>query len=195
MKTTTRPRPSLVAGEVIRRGAWWFARFDPLLAPTIASWARDGRDLFWLAPKTPGPLTAAKVVGWASPDGQPLLFQGVGQLEPFGYLEINPMPSDFGHFWLGHCVIDPSRRGSGFGQCMISLSLELAFRVKHACRISLVVFPDNIGAIRCYQRAGFVNSGEQLKYFPTTGKQHRMTQMTIDRGRFLSLPTHSALRG
>ena len=60
--------------ELFRRGIFCLARFDPLMAPVIARWARDDRELFWLAPKTPPPLTAAKVVAWASPDGRPLLF-------------------------------------------------------------------------------------------------------------------------
>jgi RimJ/RimL family protein N-acetyltransferase len=98
------------------------------------------------------------------------------------------MPADWGHYWLGHCVTHPDSRGTGVGRAMIALTLELAFRTRRAYRVSLVVFPENIAAIRCYRNAGFIDAGDQWKYFCTTGQQHRMLQMTIDRGRFLSLP-------
>lgn len=158
------------------------------MAPTVASWAQDAHELFWLAPKTPSPLTAAKVVAWATADGRPLLFYRDDTPEPLGYLELNPMPADWGHYWLGHCVVKPESRGAGTGYKMISLVLEYAFRTRRAYRVSLVVFPENAAAIRCYRRAGFVEAGDQWKFFCTTGQQHRMLQMTIDRGRYLSFP-------
>lgn len=174
--------------ELLRRGPYCLVPFDRLMGPLVASWARDDQELFWLAPKTPPPLTAAKVVGWASPEGRPLLFHCDSLLEPAGYLELNPMPADWGHYWLGHCVIRPEQRGSGLGRHMISLTLELAFRAHRAYRVSLVVFPENTSAIRCYRNAGFIDAGDQWKYFCTTGQQHRMLQMTIDRGRHLARP-------
>lgn len=176
------------AQEVIRRGPYSLSPFNKLMAPLVATWARDDQELFWLAPKTPPPLTAAKVVGWASPEGRPLLFYRDGTADPLGYLELNPMPSDWGHYWLGHCVVQPDQRGGGLGRHMIELSLELAFRSQRAYRVSLVVFPENVSAIRCYRRGGFIDAGDQWKYFATTGQQHRMVQMTIDRGRYHSLP-------
>jgi RimJ/RimL family protein N-acetyltransferase len=186
--------PIIRDGEIIRQGTWFLSRFDALLAPLIARWAREGQDLFWLAPKTPPPLTPAKVVAWATPEGRPMLFWRDGTAEPLGYLELNPMPADYGHYWLGHCVIDPQSRGTGLGRCMISLSLELAFHAYRAYRVSLVVFPDNLAAIKCYEKAGMVDAGEQYKYFATTGHQHRMIQMTIERGQYLALPVPAAFR-
>ena len=175
--------PAIANQELIRRGEWFLTPFDALLAPMVAGWAREGRDLFWLAPRTPPPLTPSKVVGWVTPEGRPMLFWQHRNPEPLGYLELNPMPSDYGHYWLGHCVVDPARRGNGSGRCMIHLSLELAFHVRRASRVSLVVFPDNVAAIRCYRRVGLIDAGDQYKFFVTTGTQHRKQQMTDDSGR------------
>ncbi|MBI4580594.1 MAG: hypothetical protein HY718_12880, partial [Planctomycetes bacterium] len=66
--TALRPRT-----ELARAGTLCLVPFDPLMAPVVARWTRDDRELFWLAPRTVPPLTAAKVVAWASPDGRPLL--------------------------------------------------------------------------------------------------------------------------
>lgn len=186
MAVAPTPRPTV--REVARRNAFHLRSFDPLFAPLIVSWPRDGQELFWLAPKTIPPLTPAKVVGWAVPEGHPMLFYHDTVAEPIGYLELNPMPADFGHHWLGHCIVRPEFRSIGQGRLMISLALELAFCIRRASRISLVVFPENVTAIRCYRRLGFVDVGDQHKYFQSTGKQHRMTQMTVDRAGFLSLP-------
>ncbi|MBI4578825.1 MAG: GNAT family N-acetyltransferase, partial [Planctomycetes bacterium] len=109
-------------------------------------------------------------------------------VEPAGYLELNPMPADYGHYWIGHCVVDPQLRGAGLGRHLVRLSLDFAFRGLDARRVSLVVFPDNTSAIRCYRRAGFIDAGDQYKYFANTGRQHRMLQMTVDRGGYLALP-------
>jgi len=158
------------------------------MADRVASWVRDDSELFWLAPKTTTPLTAAKVVGWITSEARPLLFYGDDPAEPLGYLELNPMPADWGHYWLGHCIVHPDHRGAGLGRQMIALTLDLAFRIQRAYRVSLVVFPENTSAIRCYRSAGFIDAGEQWKYFVTTGRQHRMEQMTINRGRYVSLP-------
>jgi RimJ/RimL family protein N-acetyltransferase len=144
----------------VRSGPYYLGPFDKLMAPIVAAWARDPHELFWLAPKTYPPLTAAKVVGWPGSDGCPLLFYRDGIVEPIGYLE---------------------PRGSGLGEVMINLVLEEAFQTRKAARVSLVVFPDNIAAIRCYRACGFTEVGEQVKYFPTTGRQHRMLQMSVTR--------------
>ncbi len=182
------PSQTTIRRALARRGNLVLAPFESSMAPLVATWPRDGQELFWLAPKTVAPLTPAKVVAWAGPECRPLLFCQDDLIEPLGYLELNPMPADFGHYWLGHCIVHSSFRGRGLGRHMIGLGLDLAFRTQRAYRVSLVVFPDNAGAIRCYRNAGFVDAGDQYKYFPSTGRQHRMIQMTIDRGRYLALP-------
>ncbi len=179
--------PPTPAG-LARRGPHYLADFDRMWAGQVASWARDPAELFWLAPKTIPPLDAMKVLAWPGAGDSPLLFYQDDRATPVGYLELNPMPVDSGHYWLGHCVVDPLQRGTGVGREMILTTLELAFRQKRARRISLVVFPENAPAVACYRRCGFLTAGEQIKFFPVTGQQHRMIQMTIDAPRFLSLP-------
>jgi len=62
--------------------------------------------------------------------------------------------------------------------------LTEAFTRFRAKRVSLVVFPENKIALRCYGRAGLIQVGEQIKFFETTGEHHRMIAMSIDRSRF-----------
>lgn len=184
------PTPSRVV--FLRSGSCSLAPFDVMMAATVAGWARTAQELFWLAPKTAPPLTPAKVVAWAGPQSCPLLLFRDGSADPLGYLELNPMPVEAAHYWIGHCVLHPHHRSIGLGQRMVGLALDLAFQHHRARRVSLVVFPDNTAAIRCYRNAGFVGAGDQIKYFQTTGRQHRMLQMTIDRSRYAAIRAAAA---
>jgi len=176
----------LHAGKIhVQSGPWCLAAFDPLMAPRVVSWARDERELFWLAPKTVPPLTPAKVVAWPGPDGCPMLLYREQLTEPLGYIELNPMPGQKGNLWMGHCLIRPENRGAGLGRLTVELMLEKAFLNELARFVSLVVFPDNTTAIRCYRVTGFRHVGEQVKYFPTTRRQYCMLEMRITREEYL----------
>jgi ribosomal protein S18 acetylase RimI-like enzyme len=171
--------PFQSTGIVVRGGPYYLAAFDRAWAGKVATWARTPQELFWLAPSTPAPLTAAKVEAWPGPDGGPRLFHRERVTEPLGYLELNPMPGQGRHLWLGHCVIRPEHRGMGLGRIMIELVLDEAFLNRKARQVSLMVFPDNAGAVQCYRSAGFVEVTEQFKFFATTARRYRMLQMTI----------------
>jgi len=180
-----KPAPTTV--QLARSDPYYLAPFDKVMAFVVAQWAQDDRELFWLAPKTTHPLTATKVVAWPGPDGQSILFHQDDLVEPLGYLELNPMPGQTLHAWVGHCILRPEQRGMGLGTRMVRLALKVAFVRRRMNRVSLVVFPDNIAAIYCYRSVGFLDAGEQTKYFHRTGREHRMLQMTIDLGRYRSL--------
>ncbi len=78
------------------------------------------------------------------------------------------------------------------GVLMVGLILDEGFRNRRLERVSLVVFPENLAAIRCYRRAGFLDAGEQVRYFPTTGRRCRLLRMTIDRKRYDLIRAESA---
>lgn len=179
--------PAPVRAEVVRDGLYCLARFAPGKAGAVAAWAPTAHDLFWLAPKTYPPLTAAKVIAWTGDGACPLLMYRDEEAEPLGYVELNPMPGDRGHHWMGHCVVDSGRRGEGLGQKLVELLVRYAFEHRAAERVSLVVFPDNVGAVRCYRRCGFIDVGTQTKFFYPTGRQHTMLQMSIDRARYCAI--------
>lgn len=175
-----------------RSGPYALVEFNKLMAPVVMMWARNARELFWLAPSTAPPLTAAKVVGWAGPDSGPRLLCRDGSVEPVGYVELNLMPGQPGHLWIGHCVISPAQRGRGLGRLIVDLTLEEAFRIRQAQRVSLMVFPDNLPAYSCYAAAGFSQVADQFKYFSTTGRRYRMLQMSIAREQFEARPSRPA---
>ncbi len=155
--------------------------FEDVFAPVVAGWVRSDDELFHLTPKTPPPITPEKVIGWRRPLGFPMLYWRDGAAEPCGYAELNRTELGEARWWLGHCLVAPDQRSRGVGLTMVRLLLGMAFQRKAAHVVSLIVFPGNLNAVRCYRRAGFSERGEVFRRFETRAGEHRMIHMSIDR--------------
>jgi RimJ/RimL family protein N-acetyltransferase len=153
--------------------------FRQRFASVVARWVQTPEELRLVAPGTEPPLTAAKVGRWKKPAGQALVLVRDGEGEPIGYGELNPMRSDRTHLWLGHVVLSPRERGNGIGQAFVRALVSYAFERLTANRISLIVFPDNQPALRCYRRVGFEDVGEEYHDFLTRGQKHRFLRLEV----------------
>lgn len=56
---------------------------------------------------------------------------------------------------FGFVIIDPEKRGKGYGKEMLRLGLKFAFEIYGAKRASLGVFENNFSAYYCYRAVGF----------------------------------------
>lgn len=147
-----------------------FRRHD---ADRIATWVASPRELFHLAPSTRAPLTRQKVLDWPRPGGTPYTYGEAGR-PIVAYGELNPMRNDALHYWLGHIVVAPELRGTGLGSRFLCELFDTAFTDFAARRISLVVFPENDAACRCYERVGMRCCGEEFHTFSTDGPRFRL---------------------
>ena len=167
------------------RSRMFVAEFDGVIlvpfcerhAADICRWANTDQEVRWLAPSTSPPLTPEKVLAWLRPGGYAYVYRPItpavanvnhpdeSSTEPLAYGELNPMPNETLHWWLGHCVVRPGLRGRGIGLQFVRELLGKAFGLHAARRVSLIVFPDNEPAIRCYRRAGFVQIGQEFHSF------------------------------
>jgi RimJ/RimL family protein N-acetyltransferase len=161
--------------------------FDPAHAADVASWVRSDRELLWLAPATAPPITVEKVLNWGKERRRRQLYWDKAAAGPVGYAELNDMPEHADRFWIGHFIIDPRFRGRGLGVAFVRALLVRAFMEFVASEVSLVVFPDNLGAIRCYEEAGMVALGQERKHFEATSRDHVFLRMGIHRTRFTRL--------
>lgn len=169
--------------------------YERIYAPVLLTWVRSDEELFWLAPQTPPPLTVDKIEGWTARRDDPFLFwRDADPRTPIGYGELNRMPHDDQHLWLGHLIIAPSMRGQGWGVRMMHHFLRVGFQDRRTREISLVVFPENVGAIRCYRRAGMAAWGEQHKTFGSSVKRYRMVHMGICRAEFEAIQASAQAR-
>lgn len=154
--------------------ACYLEPFEPLHAERIAGWVRSPREMYWLAPKTPPPLTTGEVLRWRVPGHQPFLLWDVGHPHPVGYGELNRLASGTGRYWLGHLVVDPLLRGRGYGVALTRLLLRQAFVRCRARQVTLVVFPENARAVACYRAAGMWEDGWETHEFPAYGSTERL---------------------
>ena len=56
---------------------------------------------------------------------------------------------------FGFVIVDPRKRGQGYGREMMNLAVRYAFDFLKVKRITLGVFENNLPAYRCYRAAGF----------------------------------------
>ena len=61
----------------------------------------------------------------------------------------------FDELRFGFVIVDPSKRGKGYGKNMLQLGLTFAKEVFGAKKVSLGVFRNNEAAYYCYKAAGF----------------------------------------
>jgi len=154
-------------------------RFAMADAEQVASWITE-RESYWLAPRSRPPLTARSVISWGETEGERFMLLD-NQTVPIGYGEINRLALQTNVYWLGHLLVDPHRRGQGYGQLLTRLLIDQAFTFQAARRITLVVFPDNATAIACYEAAGMHRDGFETHFLPSYRRRVRLVRMAIER--------------
>ncbi len=169
--------------------------FSDADSSSILSWITSDRELLWLAPGTPPPVTPRKIIDWGRERHQRLLFWEETASSPIGYAELNEMPSRADQRWIGHFILNPACRGRGLGFRFAEALLARAFVELSATDVLLVVFPDNAAAIKCYERAGLVALGKERKHFETTGFDHVFLRMGIHVARYRRLVQTGSLNG
>lgn len=173
--------PRVGARRALRPMSLCLCDFHAEFATAIASWVRSDRELTWLAPRTLPPLTAAKVIAWGRDRANRILLWDAAAASPVGYSELNLMPNEKDHYWIGHFIVAPHLRGRGLGVRFVQAILDRAFHDLAASETSLVVFPDNTPAIRSYEHCGMKATGREIKYFRESRERHELIRMAIKR--------------
>jgi RimJ/RimL family protein N-acetyltransferase len=158
----------------------WLEVFQPQWAALVVSWVQDEREAYWLAPKTPPPLTTAEINGWRVAGHEPYVLMPVADRPPIGYGELNTMNGGRRSYWLGHLIVDPAQRGRGCGVQLTKLLLREAFLRRGARRVTLVVFPENRAAVACYRAAGMHDDGYEAHEFAAYRRHEFLLRMAAD---------------
>ena len=80
---------------------------------------------------------------------------------------------------LKFVMVDPSRRGQGFGKAMLRLAIEYAFKITKVDAVQLNVFPENAIAKKCYEGVGFVERKTDEEAFPFENESWGRCNMVI----------------
>lgn len=83
------------------------------------------------------------------------------------------------HAELGVLLGDPAYRGRGYGADATRTLCRFAFTRMNLARVTLVVFPENTGARRVYERVGFAVEGVQRNAHWKRGAWHDLVHMAV----------------
>ncbi|MFQ5495845.1 MAG: GNAT family N-acetyltransferase [Phycisphaerae bacterium] len=166
--------------EPKRRVRLWLRPYVAAHAPLIADWVGGAQDAYWLAPRTPPPITAAIVSAWSGEQTDRRVLVDEHDDSILAYGELNLLSAVRRVYWLGHLIVDPQRRGVGLGCRLTQLLIERAFTRYGAKRLTLVVFRENESAIRCYEAAGMRPNGWETHYFPEYKRRVRLMRMAVN---------------
>lgn len=84
-----------------------------------------------------------------------MAFTAIEDDKTVGFFTMRRPSESFDELRFGFIVVDPSKRGKGYGKRMLQLGLKFAFEVYGAKKVSLSVFENNESAYFCYKSVGF----------------------------------------
>jgi len=174
------------------RTEWIMRPLQSDQAALVASWIPTLEDLRWVAPCTPPPLDAVKVLEWRRSYVEPFIFYDPDNI-PAAYGELVPSQTHADEMWIAHVVVDPRRRNEGIGRRFIQCLLDKSFAEMNARGVCLSVFCDNISGRACYRRAGLRECGSRRLRPVWLTEEEPLVDMRIERFDWLARRWKEAL--
>lgn len=82
-------------------------------------------------------------------------FTAINDDEVIGFFTIRRPSENFDELRFGFVVVDPQKRGQGYGKRMLQLGIKFAKEIFGAKKVFLGVFENNESAYYCYKAVGF----------------------------------------
>lgn len=82
-------------------------------------------------------------------------FTAINDDEVIGFFTIRRPSENFDELRFGFVVVDPQKRGQGYGKRMLQLGIKFAKEIFGTKKVSLGVFENNESAYYCYKAVGF----------------------------------------
>jgi len=144
----------------------------------LLHWINGSPALEWLQRRLP--LTRRQEQAWAAraatdPQMPTFIIQTLRGVD-IGVLGLQ-LEGNRGIF--GIAIHEPRYWSQGYGQDAVEVLVDAAFRVLPLQRIELLVLPDNVRGLRCYEKAGFTREGVLRDYIYSRGKMQDMVIMSI----------------
>ncbi|MCR4989744.1 MAG: GNAT family N-acetyltransferase [Lachnospiraceae bacterium] len=138
-------------------------------ASKVASWVTSEKEFFeWSAGKLGDyPATADTLDNFSEEIAEnDRCYQMIAadDDEAVGHLIIRYPTDNLRLVRIGFVILDPKRRGRGYGIGMVSLALKYSFDILKAKKVTLGVFEKNDIAYKAYKTAGFTETGVVEKY-------------------------------
>lgn len=122
-------------------------------ATTILSWCQDETTFFqWTAGRLGDyPITLEQFQFHPSL----MRFTAFDEDGLVGFFTLRNPSQSLDELRFGFVIVDPKKRGKGYGKAMLQLGLQFVFDLYGATSVSLGVFENNLSAYHCYKAVGF----------------------------------------
>lgn len=154
-------------------------------AAAIVSWSEDEAAFRrWSADRFPAyPITAEDLNrhydAMAESDSF-FEFTAFDESGPLGHLIMRFTNKEKTILRFGFVIVDPRKRGQGYGREMLNLAIRYAFDFLKAEKITLGVFENNLPAYRCYRAAGFRETTcSEASWYHIGGEDWKCIEMAL----------------
>ena len=84
---------------------------------------------------------------------------------------------------IGFVIVDPARRGKGYGAQMVRMAVKYGFEYLGGEKITLGVFDNNPAALHCYLAAGFQRTPERDRTVRLMCENWTCLELAIEKGK------------
>lgn len=100
---------------------------------------------------------------------------------PVGFFTLRRPTEDYDTLRFGFVVVDPRKRGKGYGKAMLQLGVKYAKETLRAKKVSLGVFENNRSAYYCYKAVGFQDVLLDVpEEYAVLGQQWRCLELAME---------------
>lgn len=142
--------------------------------PAYLNWLRDPEVNRYLEVRFSPPPTLASLAQYieAVRNSPKELFLGMflpGDLEHIGNIKLGPMNRAHRTAEIGLLIGERSEWGKGHAATAISMISDYAFKDLDLCKLTAGCYSPNVGSIKSFLKAGFVQEGLRLGQWQTDG--------------------------
>ena len=148
-------------------------------ADKILSWSNDERAFYKWSAGVLGeyPITNEQF-GFVN---NLMAFTAIDDDEVVGFFTMRRPTEKFDELRFGFVVVDPEKRGKGYGKAMLQLGTKFAKEIFGAKKVSLGVFENNESAYYCYKAVGFKDVVlEETEKYVVLGEEWKCLELEMN---------------
>ncbi len=109
-----------------------------------------------------------------------MAFTAIDEDEIVGFFTMRRPGEGFDELRFGFVVVDPEKRGKGYGKRMLQLGLKYAKEIFGVKKVSLGVFENNEPAYCCYKAVGFRDVVlEETEIYTVLGEEWKCLELEV----------------
>ena len=148
-------------------------------ADTILSWCKDESAFYkWSAGVLGDYPISREQFGFVN---NLMAFTAIDDEAVIGFFTMRRPSDSFDELRFGFVIVDPEKRGRGYGKRMLQLGIKYAKEIYGAKKVSLGVFENNEPAYRCYKSVGFKDIVlEETEKYTVHGEEWKCLELEMD---------------